>query len=95
MEQKESQLLLKSFMQEHFPYSEFKKIGMFTKEMRNNYQAQADVICKHLSLNTIYEYGKDEIRCHLSFAGGRPLHIDDNGELKTEPFVTVIKSIYD
>ncbi len=92
----ESHKLLERFMKEHFPYAEFKKAGIFTKEMRGDYEAQAKWICSRLGLKTIYEYGKDEIRCHLSYEEGpRPTWINGDGELKTEPFVTVIPSIYE
>ena len=96
--------VLKRWMQEFFPYSEFKKVGLFTKEMRGDYKAQAEMICRKLGIKSIYEYGKDEIRCHITYVNpdckggintnGRPLSIDGNGSLKAEPFVTVIKSIW-
>ncbi|MCW3466544.1 hypothetical protein [Chitinophaga nivalis] len=79
--------LLKRFMQEFFPYSHFKKIGIFNKEMRGNYYAQAARICNRLGLKSIYEYGSKEIRCHLTYVDGkRP---------EGEPFVTVTPSIYE
>lgn len=77
--------VLKRFMQEFFPYCEFKKAGIFTKEMRGDYEAQAKKICDYLGYNSIYEYGKDEIRCHIS---------EVNPSSDT-PFVTIIPSIYD
>jgi hypothetical protein len=42
----------------------------------------------------VYEYGAKEVSCHLTFAGERPLHINENGELKSEPFITTIQSIF-
>lgn len=79
--------LLKRFMKEFFPFSELRKVGFFTKEMRGNYYAQAVRVCKRLGLRSIYEYGSKEIRCHLTYVDGkRP---------ENEPFVTVIKSIYE
>lgn len=88
--------LLKRFMQEHFPYAEFKKAGIFTKEMRGDYEAQAKRICDQLGYKTVYEYGSVEIRCHISYEEGeRPTWVNAIGELKTEPFVTVIPSIYE
>lgn len=81
-------------MKEFFPYGEFKKAGLFTKEMKNDYEAQAKVICNRLGLNSIYEYGKDEIRCHISFEEPTT-YINEQGQLKTEPFITIIKSIYE
>lgn len=73
-------------MKEFLPYKEFRRGGIFTKEMRLNYKAQAKWVCDHFGYETVYEYGAREIRCHLSYAGERP---------KDEPFVTVIPSIYE
>ena len=97
--------VLVNWMKEFFPYAEFKKAGIFTKEMRGNYKAQAEHICRLLNLKSIYEYGREEIRCHITYANpdcplgidtnGRPLTIDDHGKLRAEPFVTVIPSIWD
>ena len=45
---------------------------------------------------TIYEYGAEKIRAHLSYSPGhRPLHVDEEGKLKEEPFVTEIGGIYE
>lgn len=81
----EDKEVLKRFMKEFFPYTEFKKFGLFTKEMRGDYQAQADRICEWFGIETVYEYGAREIRCHIT-------HVDPD---PSEPFVTVIPSIYD
>jgi hypothetical protein len=79
--------VLERFMKEFFPFSQFKKIGFFTKQMKGDYKAQAKKVCDFFGYKTVYEYGAKEIRCHLSYADGkRP---------KDEPFVTVIPSIYD
>ena len=87
--------LLKAFMQEHFPYSEFKKVGLFPKEIKGNYQAQAERVCMFFGYKTVYEFGAKEIRCHISYAQNeRPLFVDENGRLKIEPFITVIPNIY-
>jgi hypothetical protein len=80
MEDKE---LLKKFMQEFFPFAEFKKAGLFTKEMKNDYNAQAEKICTFLGLKSIYEYRKETIRCHIS-------EPNPKGN-----FITVIPSIYE
>lgn len=74
--------VLRRFMQEFFPYSEFRKAGIFTKEMKGDYEAQAKRICEFLGYDSIYEYGSQEIRCHIS-DGCRT------------PFITKIPSIYD
>ena len=78
--------VLENFMKEFFPFNECKKIGFFTKEMKGDYPAQAKRVCDWFGYKTVYEYGAEEIRCHLSYAGKRP---------PDEPFVTVIKSIYE
>ena len=90
MKKKTSKALL-SFIKEHFDFSALKKAGVFPKDMKfNDYEGQAKVICHVFGLSNIYEYGKHEIRCHISYVGDRPLHINKAGELKPEPFVTVI-----
>lgn len=85
--------LLKSFMQEFFPYSEFKKIGLFTSEMKGDYEAQAKRICEYFGFKTVYEYGAIPIRCHISY-----VNEGDPSGLKTDnskPFIPEIPSIYD
>lgn len=81
---REKKKLLKAFMQEFFPYSEFKKIGFFTKEMRGDYEAQAKRVCEFFGFKTVYEYRAEETRCHISY-------IDPVGK----PFITVLPSIYE
>jgi hypothetical protein len=88
-------ILLEKFMKEFFPWGEFKAAGVFTKEMKGDYVAQSNHICKMLGLKSIYEYGAKEIRCHLSYENNkRPLLIYTNGKMQEEPFITVIESIY-
>jgi len=78
--------LLKTFMNEFFPFNDFKKIGFFTAEMRGNYQAQAEKVCRYFGFDSVYEYGTIEVSCHITFAEGkRP---------EGEPFITRIESIY-
>lgn len=88
VEAKETEMdgVLKRFMQEFFPSTEFKRIGIFTNEMKGNYKAQAEKICTFLGYKTVYEYRATEMRCHLSYAKDRPID---------EPFITVIPSIYE
>lgn len=79
--------LLKRFIEELFCFDDLLEVGMFTEEMRNDYEAQAERICKYFGLKTIYEYRAEEIRCHVTYVEGhRP---------EGEPFVTVIPSIYE
>lgn len=90
------QVLLKKFMKEHFHFPSLRKVGIFTKEMRFDYTAQAKRICELFGYESVYEYGSKEIKCHISYSQHeRPTWINKDGQLKTEPFVTVIKSIYE
>ena len=86
---------LKNFILEHFDFDGLKECGLFKDVKRSDYQSQSHKICKFFGLKTIYEYGATEIKAHISFADGRPMHINEDGELKSEPFVTVIPSIYE
>ena len=74
-------------MREFFPFSDLRKVGFFTPEMRGDYEAQAKRVCEFFGYQTVYEYGKDEARGHLSYD-----HPEARGN---EPFVTIIPSIYD
>ena len=86
-------MVLQRFMKEFFPFAPLRKVGFFTKEMRGDYEAQAKRVCQHFGYKTVYEYGAKEIRCHLSETGKKG-YLQEPGE-RTEPFVTVIPSIYD
>lgn len=79
--------VLKRFMQEFFPFNEFKKAGIFTKEMKGDYKAQSEKIRIFFGYKTIFEYGAMEFRAHISMCDGT--------KQKGEPFVTTIKSIYE
>lgn len=80
-------MVLQRFMKEFFPFAPLRKAGFFTKEMRNDYEAQAKRVCERFGYKTVYEYGAEEIRCHITEAG--------DPKDRTEPFVTIIPSIYD
>lgn len=94
-------------MQEFFPFDQFKEIGFFNEEMRNDYQAQADKVCHFFGYKTVFEYGAKPSQCHISYIpesqlhpedktpGGRPLHVNESGELKEEPFITKFKGWID
>lgn len=79
--------VLKRFMIEFFPFTELRKAGFFTKEMKGDYYAQAKRVCDYFGYKSVFEYGAKEIKCHLSYAGGRPEN--------DKEFITVIPSIYD
>ena len=83
--EKEKADVLKRFMQEHFPFSVLRKAGFFTKEMKNDYEAQAKRVCNRFGFKTVFEYGAEEIRCHITKVNPDP----------SEPFITIIPSIYE
>ena len=78
--------VLKRFMQEFFPYTQFKKMGFFTKEMKGDYKAQAERVCWFFGYETVFEYGANEIRCHITY---------DKKYHPNESFITVIPSAYE
>ena len=78
--------LLKSFMEEFFPFEELQKVGFFTKEMKGDYDSQSKRVCEYFGYKTVYEHGAEEVKAHLSYSKDR---------IKDEPFVTVIPSIYE
>ena len=79
--------VLENFMKEFFPFTEFKKAGVFTKEMKGDYKAQAEKICWMFGYKTVYEYGAEKIHCHLSYADGK--------KPEGEGFITTIGGIYE
>lgn len=78
--------LLKNFMEEFFPFEDLMQVGFFTRDMKEDYEAQAKRVCDFFGYKTVYQYGAKEIRVHLSYAGERP---------KNGPFVTTLPSIYE
>ena len=88
--------VLKNFIEENFCFDSLLKVGLFSEEMRNDYKSQSDKICNYFGYKTIYEYGSKEIRCHISYTEDKPLmFVNEVGALKEEPFITVIKSVYE
>lgn len=83
----EDEAVLRRFMQEFFPFGPLRKAGFFTKEMRFDYKAQAERVRWYFGYKTVYEYGANETRCHLSCA--------KEHQTNDQPFVTVIPSIYE
>jgi len=82
---------LKSFMKAHFDFSGLKQVGFFPKEMKHtDYEGQAKKICEYFGLESIYEYGKHEIRCHITYAENeRKTFVDKDGALKQGSFIEV------
>jgi len=79
--------LLKNFIEEFFDYDELQKVGFWKGISKTDYKSQAERICKYFGLKTIYEYGAEPMKAHLTYAKGhRP---------KDEPFVTEFTSIYE
>jgi hypothetical protein len=55
--EKEKDEVLKRFMKEFFHFPSLCKAGFFTKEMKGDYKAQAERVCKRFGFKTVYEYG--------------------------------------
>lgn len=88
--------ILREFMLENFCFDSMKEVGFYGKDIkRKDYKMQAERICQRFGYKTVFEYRAKEISGHLSFVGERPLYVNKNGKLKSEPFITVIKSIYE
>lgn len=91
---------LKAFMKDKFDFSGLKKAGVYPKDIKHtDYEGQAKIICHLLGLDNIYDYGKYEIRCHISYAdpkdpsgmeNGSRTSVDENGKLSVIPFVETI-----
>lgn len=86
---------LKKFMLDHFDFDSLKKSGFYKNIKRKDYQAQADRVCYFFGYKSVFEYGTEEIRCHISYGVDRPIKVNEKGELTIEPFITVIKSWLD
>lgn len=87
---------LKNFMLEHFDFDGLKKAGFYGKDIkRKDYQKQADRVCHFFGYETVYEYNAKTTYCHLSYGDVRPLKVNEKGELKEEPFITVFKGWMD
>jgi hypothetical protein len=56
-------------MQNNFPWSQFKPIGIFNGLKFNDYEGQAARICTFFGLKEVFEYSKigEGCRCHLSY----------------------------
>lgn len=100
--EKQKEETLKRFMLDHFDFDSLKKVGFYKGIKKKDYKAQAERVCRFFGYKTVFEYGTEEIRCHITYGSGpaglgsdRPLEINEQGELKTEPFITVFKSWLD
>ncbi|MDF3076148.1 MAG: hypothetical protein K0S09_37 [Sphingobacteriaceae bacterium] len=79
--------VLERFMKEFFDFKALCKAGFFKPEWKKDYKAQAERVCTFFGYKTVYEYGAEEVRAHISYADGH--------KPKGEGFITVIPSIYD
>lgn len=52
----EKDSVLKRFMKEFFHFPTLCKVGFFTKEMKDDYKAQAERVCKRFGFDSVYEY---------------------------------------
>lgn len=83
-------LALKSFMKANFDFSTLKKVGFFKDIKFNDYEGQAKRVCIFFGYKSIYEYGKHEIRCHISYTSDVSLlSVNKEGGLVSKPFVEV------
>lgn len=76
--------VLERFMKEFFDFKGLVELGLFKKEMKGNYYAQAERICVWLGYKTIFEYGAEKTRAHLSY-------VDPKGK----PFIEEFGGIYE
>jgi hypothetical protein len=70
---------LKEYMQDNFDFGSLKKAGFFPKEMKfNDYEGQAEVICRYFSLSSVYEYSEigKGTRVHISYVDPKPGPLD-------------------
>lgn len=81
---------LKAYMEEHFDFKNLKKSGFFKGLKSNNYEEQAKKVCEYFGLESIYDYSKHEIRCHISYAKPPVSYVDENGHIKTPRFVETL-----
>lgn len=81
----EKERLLKNFLEEHFDFTELKKVGFYDKTIkRKDYQKQVDRICQFFGYDTVYQYNFKTTYAHISYADGkRP---------EGEPFLTEFKA---
>jgi hypothetical protein len=76
--------LLKRFMNEFFDFKGLVELGLFKKEMKGDYYAQAKRICHYFGYETIFEYGAKKVSAHISY-------VDPKGK----PFVEEFGGIYE
>lgn len=55
--EQEKDQILKDFLKEFFDFRGLCKVGFFTKEMKNDYKAQAERICRRFGFKSVFEYG--------------------------------------
>lgn len=81
--------ILKEFLDNHFDFYTLRKVGFFPKEMKkSDIHGQAERICIFFGYKTVYEFLAKAIYAHISYADGhRPMHVNEEGELKYAPFV--------
>jgi hypothetical protein len=78
----EKERLLKNFLLDQFDFKELKKVGFYNKDIKNNdYQKQAERICKYFGYETVYEYNFKTTYAHISYVKG---HEPQNQTFLTE-----------
>lgn len=82
---------LKEYMQDKFYFPALKKAGVFPKEMKfNDYAGQADVICRKLGLDSIYDYSNIGRGCYAHITYANPTPFDRFVEPIGPPLMQVI-----
>lgn len=63
----EKDKVLERFMKEFFDFKALCKVGFFTKDMKHDYKAQAERVCKRFGFESVYEYGLTAKHVNLGF----------------------------
>jgi hypothetical protein len=65
---------LKTYLKNNFSFSDLKKAGFFGKDIKHNdYEKQAERICKFFGLLNIYDYSKMNVGARYHLTDGRSL----------------------
>lgn len=64
--------LLKAFMLEQFYFEGLEEVGLFKGVAPDDYEKQADIICRFMGLDSIYEYGAATVSALVLNGDGKP-----------------------
>ena len=65
----EKDKVLERFMKEFFHFPSLCKAGFFKPEMKKDYKAQAERVCRFFGFKTVYEYGVSARHIDHGFTG--------------------------